>query len=200
MTGDEAGSAPQHKLNPFCETFDALRALQSPPEAVQAALPTARDRIVFRKALPLNNIAACASLDTAPFRLLKAAPVQKPVQRPAVDKHHERRKRPRCEASVAASGSIAPRYGVLAQMHRRQAEKNGPLSLLERAVRYRCRVRVVVRETHAIRGDVTAVVVAFDKHFNLVLMHAVIRDKGQAPRRSKNLFLRGENIVLVALE
>lgn len=200
MTDDDACDAKQDKLNPFCETFDAAHALQSSPEAILAALPTARDRIVFRRALPLNNIAACSSLETAPFRVLKAAPVRNPDLKanPSEQRLQERNKRPRSELVQPASS--VPKYGVLAQMHRRIAEKNGPFSLLERAVRHRYRVRVVVRETHAIRGDVAGVVVAFDKHFNLVLMHAVIRDKGQPPRNSKNLFLRGENVVLVALE
>lgn len=198
MTDDDAAVAPSGSLNPFSESFDPSAALRASPEDVQATLPTLRDRAIFRKAVPLNNLSACASLATAPFRLLTAAPVRQPRPAPAQERLPERKKR--SFAATVGSASVAPKHGVLAAMHRRQAEKSGPLSMLERAVRLRYRVRVVVRETHAIRGDVTGCVVAFDKHFNLVLMQAVIRDKGQPTRISKQLFVRGENVVLVAME
>lgn len=198
MSDDDAAAAPSGSLNPFSDAFDASAALRASPEDVQVALPTPRDRAIFGDAGPLNNLSACASLATAPFRLLTAAPVRQPHPSPAQESSSERKKS--SFAATVGSASIAPRHGVLAAIHRRQAEKSGPLSMLERAVRLRCRMRVVVRETHAIRGDVTGCVVAFDKHFNLVLMQAVIRDKGQPTRRSKHLFVRGENVVLVALE
>lgn len=197
-TDDADAATPLHPLNPFSTKFDPSLALRAAPEDVQAQLPTARDRHMFRKAGPLNNVAACASLSSAPFRVLTAAAVRRPAPTLAVENVAKRRKRPRSEDAVV--GDMAPRFGVLEQMHRRQADRSGPLSMLERAVRQRRRVRIVVRERHAIRGAVTGVVVAFDMHFNLVLGKAVIRDIGERPRVSKVLFLRGENVVLVALQ
>lgn len=198
MTGDAGDARSSPSLNPFSDAFDASLALRAAPEDVQAQLPTARDRRAFGKAQPLNNVAMCASVATAPFRVLRAAPVRKPDPKPEPEGGAQRSKRPRGEELGGAA--LAPRFGVLAQMHRRQAAKSGPLAMLERAVRLRRRVRIMLRETHAIRGDVSGVVVAFDKHFNMVVAMAVIRDKGERPRRSKVLFVRGENVVLVALE
>jgi small nuclear ribonucleoprotein (snRNP)-like protein len=48
----------------------------------------------------------------------------------------------------------------------------GPFSVLHRAVAHRQRVRVVVRYVDGIRGTVTGFLVAFDRHFNLLLRDA----------------------------
>lgn len=79
-------------------------------------------------------------------------------------------------------------------MHARHAV--GPLSVLEKSVG-KGRVCVVVRETHGVRGFVWGRVVAFDRHFNVVLVKAVVCDRGKAARKVGTLFIRGENVVLV---
>lgn len=47
--------------------------------------------------------------------------------------------------------------------------KDGPCSLLYKAFVNRKRVRVLIRYVNAIRGTLTGFLVAFDKHFNLIL-------------------------------
>jgi small nuclear ribonucleoprotein (snRNP)-like protein len=47
--------------------------------------------------------------------------------------------------------------------------ENGPLSVLHQAVVQRQRIRVLIRYVDGIRGTTTGFVVAFDKHFNLLL-------------------------------
>lgn len=63
---------PAPCLDPFDPAFDPVAALHASDAAVVAALPTARDRAIFRAARPLNNVVACASVEHAPFRILRA--------------------------------------------------------------------------------------------------------------------------------
>lgn len=63
-----------------------------------------------------------------------------------------------------AAASSSAKHNLLGQ------QGCGPLQLLLRAARSpHTRVRVVVRERHAIAGVIIARVVAFDKHVNMVL-------------------------------
>lgn len=49
----------------------------------------------------------------------------------------------------------------------------GPLELLKKFRSSRTRVKVYTRKEHGVRGFVTGVIVAFDKHFNIALTDCV---------------------------
>lgn len=78
----------------------------------------------------------------------------------------------------------------------------GPFSILDGAIREGYRVFIQCRSNKSILGSV----VAFDKHFNLVLRDVreiSEQDVGGAdeapkePRHIKNMFLRGESVIFV---
>lgn len=185
-------------LDPFTESFDAVAALQAPLASFESALPTAHDCAIFRKAAPLNNITECNTVESAPYRILKPKEVVRPPPAPPHQVSGSKRTREEDEQHGLQRKAV-PKYGILSKMHAKAIEKSGPLSLLERAVRLRLKVRVVIRETHEIRGEIRGGLVAFDKHFNMVVRHVEVRDFGKEVRRVRQLFARGENVVLVAL-
>lgn len=203
-------------LNPFSECFDPTEALASDISSVIASLPTKRDRTVFSKAQPLNNIAACISVETAPYRVLRATPAKPPISKrnerslalvnklKVVAERCVSRKRPRGEIGSSAcvqgrSNVVAvPARGILRALHERLSY--GPFSMLFRSVRDKYRVCVLMRERHALKGSVEGFVVAFDKHFNMVILHALLRDAGsKGVRKVGQLFIRGENVVSVRI-
>lgn len=186
-------------IDAFNKSFDAAAALHSPIDTVESTLPAARDRAIFRKAVPLDNVAACSTIEPAPFRILRPKAVVRPLVAPAVQPTRSTKRTRGEEGEDKSEGKMAPRYGILSRMHAKAAERSGPLSLLERAVRMRLRVKILVRETHEIKGEVWGGLVAFDKHFNMVVRHAGVRDSGRGMRKVKQLFVRGENVVLIAL-
>ncbi|KAI0567495.1 Sm ribonucleoprotein domain containing protein [Gracilaria domingensis] len=181
-------SPTRAQLNPFSEQFDPELALQQHLSAFRATLPTARDQAIFDRAQPVDNVAACAHLEHAPYRILKPAPVTANLTTPS-------RKRPR-DASQHADKSER-RLSVLQSIHDKAAK--GPLELLGRAVANKLLLRIRLRERHRIRGFVEGVVVAFDRHMNVVVKNAVIQDYGLDARRVGQLLIRGENIVLIYL-
>jgi hypothetical protein len=77
-----AAAALESQLSPFSAAFDAAAALSAPLEEVERTLPTRRDRTVFRRAAPLDNLGVCASAATAPFRPL--------IHRPRARRGHGR--------------------------------------------------------------------------------------------------------------
>lgn len=162
-------------LNPFDEGFDAGKTLSAPVESFLSALPSSRDRAIADRTTPLNNIAACASVEHAPFRILKSSRVRDETRERGVKRTRE------------------TRVDVLGGLHEHAGK--GPLLVLKKAVEKRFRVRVVLRERHDLAGFVDGFVVAFDKHFNLVIRHAWVVKEGR--RRIGQLFVRGENVVLV---
>lgn len=74
----------------------------------------------------------------------------------------------------------------------------GPFSLLEGSIRDGYRVFIQCRSNKSLLGSV----VAFDKHFNLVLRNVreISGSEGGAdiaPRHIKNMFLRGESVIFI---
>lgn len=74
----------------------------------------------------------------------------------------------------------------------------GPFSLLEGAIREGYRVFIQCRFNKSLLGSV----VAFDKHFNLVLRNVREISGSEAgadvaPRHIQNMFLRGESVIFV---
>ena len=87
--------------------------------------------------------------------------------------------------------------------------RQGPHSLLWRALRDRIRVRVTLRRINSIRGVCVGHLQAFDRHMNLLLVDAAetttpkMRNPARARPRTRYLaqvLVRGDNVVLVALE
>eukprot|EP00796_Vickermania_ingenoplastis_P010654 gene10654-7401_t len=73
----------------------------------------------------------------------------------------------------------------------------GPFSILDGAIREGYRVFIQCRSQKSLLG----LVVAFDKHFNLVLrdVHEISGTDGsdKAARQIKNMFLRGESVIFI---
>jgi len=96
--------------------------------------------------------------------------------------------------------------------------QQGPLALLHRCYKNHQQVRVTTRHDRGIRGIATGTLVAFDKHFNLVLKNAeetytvLLRVQRQTQkgtersarrqerrhRKMKQVFIAGNCIVLVS--
>ena len=49
--------------------------------------------------------------------------------------------------------------------------KKGPMSVLQKCVENQARVKVLTRKLNGVRGTCTGVLVAFDKHWNLGIIH-----------------------------
>ena len=85
--------------------------------------------------------------------------------------------------------------------YEKKQHKHGPLSLLYQAVEEKKKVLVALRNNRKIVADV----VAYDKHFNLVLENALEiyrttgKNKVQKERELGKMFLRGDNVILVVL-
>lgn len=188
----------EETLNPFFENFDTVHALHAGSHAVASALPHPRDCSTFTSAPTLNNLWACASLRTAPFRLLQQpAPVTKNEIQKLPQQAEEA---PSCKKRRVSNVSSPHRLkGVLQAMMDKAAV--GPLSTLAVAVAHRRRIRITLRSRHSLRGRLTARLVAFDKHINLLLRDAIFDDSDDTQHRS--LFaltlIRGEHVVVVAL-
>lgn len=73
----------------------------------------------------------------------------------------------------------------------------GPFSILDGAIRSGYRVFIQCRSNKSLLGHV----VAFDKHFNLVLRDvseiSSADSEEKAPRHIKNMFLRGESVIFI---
>lgn len=67
-------------------------------------------------------------------------------------------------AGKAANTKAPPAFVAIASMY-----QQGPFSLLYETLMRRKRVRVVIRYSNGIRGTLTGTLLAFDKHFNLLL-------------------------------
>ena len=120
-----------------------------------------------------------------------------------------------------ASERAKTRQPTLARILEDAKARGGPLSLLVRAQERGVRVVVVTRHASGVRGEARANVVAFDRHLNMVLRDVrekyTVRLREEVPREDgpgtrtkirldarertvQQAFLRGEQVVTVALE
>ena len=120
-----------------------------------------------------------------------------------------------------ASERAKTREPALARILADAKARGGPLSLLVRAQERGHRVAVVTRHASGVRGVARATVVAFDRHLNMVLRDVretyTVRLREEVPREDgpgtrtkvrldarersvQQVFLRGEQVVTVALE
>jgi small nuclear ribonucleoprotein (snRNP)-like protein len=132
----------------FCSTnFDPVAALAASDSNVSQANPS------FQAAGPMLD-----HVDQFRTQLPSCDPLRRLPSR----------KRAREEEASQDDSSKRPKklsaFASLAAQH-----ETGPLSLLYTAFTKRQRVRVVIRYVNGIRGTLTGFLIAFDKHFNMIL-------------------------------
>ena len=132
--------------------------------------------------------------------------------------------RDRAEKFRAQGEAARARVPVLETLLQESVKEKGPLSLLARAMEERRRVRVRTRHASGVRGEAYAYVKAFDRHLNLILADVTETSSQRAriqrrcgtsneegktknahklvwrTRRLAQIFVRGEQVVLVAVE
>ncbi|KAJ1447621.1 hypothetical protein M885DRAFT_185556 [Pelagophyceae sp. CCMP2097] len=155
--------------------------------AFDAALALRSDaRPPFPDAKPLDNITKCK-------RLLPAW-CEDHDSRVKVGAHH-----------VVAAPSVSASRGAALLGELADPLREGPFSVLWRALSDRAAVSVVVRRARTVRGRCVGLLKAFDKHMNLVLIDAT--ETFTPPRRTgtarpvtrhlQQMFIRGDAVVLV---
>lgn len=121
-----------------------------------AALSASRDKMMtanrwLEEGSILDRVDQCRSL----------LPCTDPLYKPSSTKTNVKR----TLGSVGPPKIKAPStFAAIASLH-----KDGPLSLLYEATMRRKRVRVLIRYINGIRGTLTGHLIAFDKHYNLLL-------------------------------
>ena len=93
---------------------------------------------------------------------------------PASDPLHRKRKESKHTGATVKSSSQEEtsakqqrKLGVFASLA--EHHKDGPMSLIHKLFEKRQRVRVLIRYVNGIRGTLTGYLVAYDKHYNLIL-------------------------------
>ena len=201
-------------LDFFSESFDAALALATP-----GLEPPVRD------APQLDTLAKCRHLLPPEMEesLADVPPPARAATRPEAVAARERALS-RQAALAARERALLSRPPLLPALHAALAATGGPLTLLAGALERQVRVRVVTRHGRGVRGVAVGFLRAFDRFFNLVLAdveeHYTVRLRSVregagpdgAPGRSrtahtqehrrrhlKQVFLRGEHVVLVSL-
>lgn len=196
-----------------------------PPRKVRPLENTRR----FRRLLPANDPARLdpVSVSRAPTRGGSgsgsgSSKETNPIPtRPRADRDAAAANARDRAAKFRAQGDAArARVPVLDALLAASAAAGGPLSLLARAMEERRQVRVRTRHASGVRGEAVAYLKAFDRHLNLILAdvtetsasrgtRVVAGDAGEKERRRPKLvrrtrrlaqiFVRGEQVVLVAV-
>lgn len=130
--------------------FDPVAALASSPETVVAANHA---WLVQLQGSRLDRVDQCRPLlpPTDPL-YKKAVAVKKTTAAP------------RSMAAAPPKIKALPTFAAMASVY-----KDGPMSILYDAVMRRKRVRILVRYLDGIRGTLTGHLLAFDKHYNMLL-------------------------------
>ena len=148
------------------DRFDAVYALMAPEGIVMEANPTifGSTQTAVQK---LDNISKFRALlpDRDPQRIdptsihNKAIATKKHTPTTVLDssgiKHEETKTKKK------------PMF--LSMSSKYESKKSGPLSLLYSILENRQRIRVMVRYVDCVRGTLTGYLIAFDKHFNMIL-------------------------------
>lgn len=148
------------------DRFDAIYALIAPEGIVMEANPTifGSGQTAVQK---LDNISKFRALlpDCDPQRIdptsihnkaiaaKKYTPATKPDSAVTKQEETKTKKKPMFQA-------MSSKY---------ESKKSGPLSLLYSILENRQRIRVMVRYVDCVRGTLTGYLIAFDKHFNMIL-------------------------------
>ncbi|KAA8494708.1 Small nuclear ribonucleoprotein Sm D-like protein [Porphyridium purpureum] len=188
---DETHAFDESYLDFESEMFNAELALRVGRVAQRVAQGRA-----FQNSVALDNVAMCASVQQKPYRLLVRAP-----------------KPPSATAEEPSAASASGYAATTPETHRHDAAKRStiehlgakvtakfpPHQLLSVSVETQEPVEVLVRHTHALRGYIHGRLVAFDKHFNLVIQQAVETSMNrQQSRLLGHVLLRGEHVVRIA--
>lgn len=105
-------------------------------------------------------LAECSILDRTE-QCQSLLPQTDPLFKPAVQRSL---KRPAESDTTSTKTKAPPAFAAIASSY-----KDGPLCILYEAMSRRKRVRVLVRYINGMRGTLTGHLLAFDKHFNLLL-------------------------------
>ena len=140
-------------LDVTSDSFDPVAALQAPEQLVLQVNPWISSCQIlnfvdqFRTYLPPND----------PLHRDVMASRQPPGtnKKAAADSNSNTKEEPPRKLGV---------FAAIAEHH-----KTGPLSLLHRLFEKRQRVRVLIRYVNGIRGTLTGYLVAYDKHYNMIL-------------------------------
>lgn len=143
--------------------FDALYALNAPKNIVREANP-----IPMAQNTKLDNISKFRSFlpKSDPQRL---EPTTKKVSAVSAQKTGTASKKsnPNCNMDEETKKKKTPLFLSLASKY--ESPNSGPLSLLYSIISNRQRARVMVRYVDCVRGTLTGYLIAFDKHFNMIL-------------------------------
>lgn len=190
-----SADAPDARCDFTAETFDASIALH--------------DRENGLKSLPCPNAKTFNNLDEYSNKTFKKTPVLNQRREPEPERKFT------AEQVAACARPERPEREVKTVLTRMQSA-TGPLHLLTRSMGLRIMVRIRRRKAGppgAQFACLTGLLVAFDKHFNLILrdVDEVIRlmshkDQGvrqecihQKERHVNRLFVRGDSVVIVSL-
>ena len=142
------------------DRFDALYSLTAPEGIVVETNPT----IFFGQTMiqKLDNISK--------FRMMLPKCDPQSLDPTSVNKHASSAKNNNTTKPNSINEEKTKKQPMFLSMVSQYESKNsGPLSLLYSILEQRQRVRVMVRYADCIRGTITGYLIAFDKHFNMIL-------------------------------
>lgn len=165
--------------------FDQIHALRAPEAEVIEANPSSfasRDGATQR----LDNIHKFPALLPA-CDPLHFTPKARPLASHSNVDVPEKKPGPR-----NADDSVPKKMSLFQSLSSRyESPKSGPLSLLYSILATRSRVRVMVRYVDCIRGVLTGQLVAFDKHFNMIIRDADEVYTGRVTRHAESVEAAG---------
>jgi len=146
------------------DRFDAAYALMAPEGIVMEANPTIFGSIQTA-VQKLDNISKFRSLlpDNDPQRIDPAS-----IHNKATKKHTPATKS-NSAVTKQEETKTKKKPMFLSMSAKYESKKSGPLSLLYSILENRQRIRVMVRYVDCVRGTLTGYLIAFDKHFNMIL-------------------------------
>ena len=147
--------------------FDPFHALSAPERIVTEANPSIFLSSSSSASQKLDNISKFRALlpTCDPQRI---EPKSKATQkRKTTDKNNEEQTDDKQKKQQQQQQTRVPMF--LSMVSKYEHKSSGPLSLLYSILQNRQRVRVMVRYVDCIRGTLTGYLVAFDKHFNMIL-------------------------------
>jgi len=148
------------------DRFDTIYALTTPEGIVMEANPTifCRGQTAAQK---LDNISKFRALlpDCDPQRIDPTSIHNKAI----ATKKHTSTTKPDSAVTKQEENKTKKKPMFLSMSSKYESKKSGPLSLLYSILENRQRIRVMVRYVDCVRGTLTGYLIAFDKHFNMIL-------------------------------
>lgn len=138
--------------------FDALYALTAPESIVIDANPTIFSGKTVQK---LDNISK--------FRILLPVCDPQRIDPQRTSESTAKKQNIPKPSNVEENSSKRKKSMFLAMASRYESKSSGPLKLLYAILEQRQRIRIMVRYADCVRGTLTGYLIAFDKHFNMIL-------------------------------